>query len=337
MFLSATQASGTNTQQMGGERLQANRSLWLWMILIVGAVLRLIALAHKSFWLDEIASVAISRRPPAFFWHFLWHDEGNMALYYVLLRPWLRLGYGEATVRFLSVIPGVLSIPIMYLLGARLFGRRVGILSATLLTLNACAIAVSQEARVYSFLVLLVLCSTYWFVLFIEEPSYSRATAYAVAAGVTCCFHYFGVLVPAAHAVAVLALPAKRRPWKPLFLSWLIIAVMASPIVWLIHAQDVGHISWLLSPSWLELYHLGVFLAADGGKAVGGILLAVELVLAVASMAAFREVWRDDLLRWRYSLIASAVATPILITLLVSVIRPAFYHRFLIICLPGWL
>src|SRR5271166_1590209 len=160
MFLSATQASGTNTQQMGGERLQANRSLWLWMILIVGAVLRLIALGRKSFWLDEIASVAISRRPPAFFWHFLWHDEGNMALYYVLLKPWLHFGYSEAAVRLLSVIPGILSIGLMYRLGTRLFGRQVGILSAAFLALNACAVAVSQEARAYSFVVLLVLTST---------------------------------------------------------------------------------------------------------------------------------------------------------------------------------
>ncbi len=312
----------------------------LWLIVILGAILRFIALGHKSFWLDEIASVAIARRPQMFFWHFLWHDEGNMALYYVLLKPWLHFGYGEAAVRFLSVIPGVLSIPLMYLLGARLFGRRVGILSAALMAVNACAIGVSQEARAYSFLVLLVLASTYLLVKLVEAPCDSRAIAYALIAGLTCYIHYFGVLVPAAHAVSVLALPANRRCWKPLLLSWTIIAAMAVPILWLIHVQDVGHISWLQAPSWLELYHLGVFLAADGGKAAGAILLALELALVGFFVVAFENVWRDDrdeLLRWRYSLVASVVATPIVITLLVSVVRPAFYHRFLIICLPGWL
>ena len=96
--------------------------LWMWGIVIAGVVLRLIALGYKSFWIDEIASVAIARRAAPVFWHFLWHDEGNMALYYVLLRPWLHFGCGEAVVRLLSVLPGALSIPVMYLLGRRLLG-----------------------------------------------------------------------------------------------------------------------------------------------------------------------------------------------------------------------
>ena len=135
------------------DRRPARNSLWLWIIVGLGAVLRLIALGYKSFWIDEIASVAIARRATPVFWHFLWHDEGNMAAYYVLLRPWLHLGYGEGTVRLLSVIPGILSIPLMYVLGRRLFDRQVGIVAALFLALNACAVGVSQEARAYGFVV----------------------------------------------------------------------------------------------------------------------------------------------------------------------------------------
>ena len=62
-------------------------SWWLWAIVAVGAVLRLIALGHKSFWLDEIASVVITRLPTPAFWSMLWHAEGNMALYYVAAAP----------------------------------------------------------------------------------------------------------------------------------------------------------------------------------------------------------------------------------------------------------
>ncbi len=115
---------------------------------------------------------------------------------------------------------------------------------------------------------------------------------------------------------------------------------MAAPILWLIHAQDVGHISWVPSPSLLEFYHLGVFLAAYGGKAVGAILLALELLLVGLFFARFARAWGDresGLQRWRYALVASTVVSPIVITLLASIVRPAFYHRFLIICLPGWL
>jgi len=351
MLSSVIKARPAKTQANGRATLLRKSALLLWTVLFAGAFLRLVALGHKSFWLDEIASVTIARRPSPVFWHFLWHDEGNMALYYVLLKPWLHLGYGEATVRLLSVVPGVLSLPLMYVLGKRLFGREAGVLATALLAVNACAIAVSQEARAYSFVVLAVLLSTYLFVRCMEGPSYRGAIAYALVAGVTCYFHYFGVLVPVAHGISFLAVPPKRRSWKPLLLAWGIVALMASPILWLMHAQDVGHISWLQPPSWLELYHLGVFLAADGGKAVGAVLLALELVLVGFFLASFNFVWRsgsserqvmpdgnvDELLRWRYTLVASMVATPVVITLLVSSVRPAFYHRFLIICLPGWL
>ena len=317
---------------------EASRGPWMWGIVAVGAVLRLIALGHKSFWIDEIASVAIARRAAPAFWHFLWHDEGNMAAYYVLLRPWLHFGYAEGVVRLLSVIPGILSIPAMYGLGRRLFGRHTGVLAAALLALNPCAIAVSQEARAYSFLVLATLLSTYLFVRLMEEPGYGLACGYAIVAGLTCYFHYFGALVPAAHAIS-LAVPGSRRPWKALLPAAVIIAIMASPVLWLIHAQDLGHISWVQPPSLLEFYHLGVFLAANGGKAVGAVLLLLDLVLIGLFLGKVRTVWGeagDGLQRWRYGLPVSLVLSPIVITLLVSIVRPAFYHRFLIICLPGF-
>ena len=158
-----------------------------------------------------------------------------------------------------------------------------------------------------------VLLSTYTFVLLIEKPSYKLACLYAVIAGLTCYFHYFGVLVPAAHAISLAALPGSRRPRKPLLLAAAIIVVMAAPILWLIHAQDVGHISWVPSPSLLEIYHLGVFLAAYGGKAVGAILLALELLLVGIFFARFARILGDresGLQRWRYALVASAVVSP---------------------------
>lgn len=336
MWSTADNARERSANEAGDDVRRDRASVWLWAIVIVSIVLRLLALAYKSFWIDEIASVAIARRTSKVFWHFLWHDEGNMAAYYVLLRPWLYFGYGEGTVRLLSVIPGVISIPVMYGLGRRLFGRRTALLATLLLALNACAIFVSQEARGYGFVVLAVLLSTYLFVRLIESPGYGVACAYAIIAGLSCYFHYFCVLVPAAHYAAVMGLRADRRPWKPLILAAAIIAVMAAPILWLIHAQDPGHISWVQPPSWLELYHLGAYLAAASGKTVGAVLLVLNLVLVGFFLQGFLKAWSDVEGRWRWLLVTSLVATPIVITLLASIIRPAFYHRFLVVCLPGW-
>ena len=62
-----------------------------------------------------------------------------------------------------------------------------------------------------------VITSTYLFARLIARPTYALAFAYALAAGVTLYFHYFGLLVPLAHAVSLAALPKERRPWKYLF------------------------------------------------------------------------------------------------------------------------
>ncbi len=332
----------------------------LWGIVVLGAALRVIALGAKSFWLDEIASVVIARMPGNSFWWWVWHDEGNMALYYVMLRPWLHIHLGEATVRLLSVLPGIASIPVMYLLGRRLFGVGVGLIAALFLALSTCSVVYSQEARGYSWLLLGVITSTYLFARLIARPTIGTACTYAMAAGVTLYFHYFGLLVPLAHASSLPALPARSRPWKLLTAAASMIAALAVPVLWMIHIQPIRHLDWVQKPSLLELYHLGVFLAAESGKGVGPVLLALELTLVVmffrtlvrgrknrvlippnsnsdlyAGLEATRDTERVEL--WPYALVASGLLTPVLFSLAASVVRPLFFHRFLIICLPAWL
>src|SRR5271157_1305436 len=214
-------------REMFGVRLT---SVWLWSIVAVGAALRLVALGRKSFWLDEIASVWIARLPSHDFWSMLWYSEGNMALYYGLLRPWLHLGVGEATVRTLSALIGIASIPVMYALANRLFGQSPARLTRLFFALNACAIAVSQEARGYSLLVLGVVASTYVFVRLVEKPTFGFAFAYGAVAGLTLYCHYFGMLVPAAQVASLIALPAGKRPWKQLALAACILALAGIPV-----------------------------------------------------------------------------------------------------------
>jgi len=318
---------------------QRDTRILLWVITALGALLRLWALNAKSFWLDEIASVVIARMPGNTFWHWLWTEEGNMALYYVMLRPWLGIHLGEGTIRLFSVLPGFASVPMMYLLGRRLFGRNAGLLAALLLALNTCAVVYSQEARGYSWLLLGTIISTYYFVRLIEEPTKSIASAYALAAGVTFYFHYFGLLVPLGHAVSLITVPNERQSWPQLRLAAAILMVFAVPVLWMISIQPGRHLDWVAKPSFLELYHIGVFLAAASGKAGGAVLLVLELVLLSVFFRNLVAIWKTlaGPGLWENALVASGLLTPVILSLLFSVIRPVFFHRFLIICLPFWL
>ncbi len=315
-------------------------SLWIWCFVAAGAVLRLVALGHKSYHLDEIASVSITRLPGMAFWKCLWTTEGNMALYYILLRPWVHLSVGESWVRLMSVVPGIASIPAMYFLARELFGEATGFVAALLISLNACDVVYSQEARAYSLLVLGTIVATYLFVRLMKAPSVLRACAYGVIAGLCLYVHYFAALVVFSHLVAVAFFPSGRRRWKQLLLAAVILIPVSGPALWMMHSQSIAHLEWVTPASWLEFYHLLVFLAAGGGKASGVVVLVLDLFLLWFFVSALKGVLAKDgdwERRWAYGIALSTLLCPILVTLLASIRLPVFYHRFLIICLPGWI
>src|SRR5207237_10048583 len=101
-------------------------------------------------------SIDNSRIPYRSILCIVWKRHQNMIHYYAILHLWMRLGDSEFVVRALSALMGIATIPTLYALGTRLFGRRTGLIASTLLALNAFHIQWSQEARAYSLTVLLV-------------------------------------------------------------------------------------------------------------------------------------------------------------------------------------
>jgi uncharacterized membrane protein len=71
----------------------------------------------------------------------------------------------EISIRSLSVLFGVLSIGMMYLVGRQLFGEKVGLLSSFFMAVSEFQIQHSQEARFYSLFALLTLISLYSYML----------------------------------------------------------------------------------------------------------------------------------------------------------------------------
>src|SRR5262249_32827558 len=128
--------------------------------ILLGAVaLRLLFLGTRSFWSDEIVSVKLATDNWGGFWSWLRDREGNMALYYLLLRGWVHVGTSEAWVRSLSVIFGVLSVAAILALVRRLFNERLAWVSASVAGASACMVYFAQEARSYSLLILLCVLS----------------------------------------------------------------------------------------------------------------------------------------------------------------------------------
>src|SRR5207245_3856486 len=133
------------------------------LIAAVSAILCFHSLAAKPFWFDEGVSVAIARLDWSNFVRILWRREANMSLYYLLFHFWLHLGKSEFFVRTLSVVFALATIPVLYLLGRRLFDSRVGLVAAALLAVNAYFVRYSQEARSYTLMLFLCMLSSLYF------------------------------------------------------------------------------------------------------------------------------------------------------------------------------
>ena len=227
-------------------------------VLILGALFRLYHLGCESLWVDEAYSIADSQR--GFFTLLFGNlvDPGfsvNSALYFGVLNLWSYLGESEAVLRLLSVIFGVISIVLIYLLGKQLFNIPTALAGAFLIAVNPLHLQHSQEVRGYSLLVLLAILVLILVTRVVREEGRGRSLIWAaVVAGLMFHTHYLsivfifcvGVFLAVAHfawkrplaprhvitAVVVLAAFTWKFPAKYLFQSLMRAGLHGEPRHW---------------------------------------------------------------------------------------------------------
>jgi DNA-binding beta-propeller fold protein YncE len=326
---------------------RAPTSLYIVIVLVEALLLRLIFLAENSFWYDEILSVRRAQLDWQAFWDLI-KGLPPMTLYYVLLRFWLVLGDSDFMIRFLSVIPAVATIPVIYLLGSRLFGVRVGLLGAILLTINAFHIQYSQEVRSYSLLMFFVTLSSLFFVRGIERPSWGNWAGYVLASALAFYSHHFAALALLAHAASLPFLSFQHIPWKKLIASEVVIGlVLFWPLGFNTILEFNQILGWGFTPeadlsptlNWrpefspIEIYRFAVDITGNGGN----LLVVAYLVPLLFACVVAVNTWfsaRGTYEGWKYAFLLSWLLLPVLITILFSIlVTPAFISRYLIIVL----
>ena len=296
----------------------------LWAIILLGTTLRLYNLTYHSLWFDEAISVRWATSSLARIWEVSMTlvEDRLPPLYYLLLKFWLGLaGSSEFSLRFPSVVAGVLLIPVVYAIGRRLFGRAVGLLAALLTALNPFLIWYSQEARMYALAVLLATAGVLCFLLAISRPP-PRHLAWlglglAALAGLYTHL-YSGFLWPAL-ALWLVARPGLfKRVWWPFGLTMAGVLALFSPLalaIWRFSGESTpgqpllglggraldlfrAFIIWqaplsLQMGQWLTL-GLGLFLLLGlgwGVRQAGGwlVILLGLMPFAIASLLLFRS------------------------------------------------
>lgn len=189
--------------------------LALGAIVLLAAVLRFATLSAQSIWFDEAATWDLVRRPFGEMLGRIPDGESNPPLFYVLEWAWTRVfGDGEAGLRSLAALAGLLTVPVAYAIGRRAAGGavRAGLAAAALVAVNPLLVWFSQEARSYALATLLSAVALLLLLRALDEPRRGRLlAAWALAAALALATHYFTAFVLAPQAAWLLWRHPRRR------------------------------------------------------------------------------------------------------------------------------
>ena len=227
----------------------------IWIILILATFLRLINI-NQSLWLDEAINVLGAKENG--FWDLItkyaigdFHPPGFFALLWI----WEKIGgIGEIWVRLPSVIFGVLTVWVVYLLGKEMFSRKVGVLGALFLTLAPLHIYYSQEARMYSLACLSSALSFYSFYKLLnkDKGNWQDLGKYTLGNILVLYSDYLVYLIFPAQFIFLIFF--KRGKIKNFLFSWFISFIAFLPWAFIFPKQlAAGTYAAALLPGWASI------------------------------------------------------------------------------------
>jgi mannosyltransferase len=188
-----------------------------------------------QFWMDEALSVGISSHSLTSIPSVLRHD-GSPPFYYLMLHVWMSVfGSTESETHALSLLFGLLTVPLGAWAAWSLFGRWAGVIAAVLFALNPFITAYSQETRMYTLMALLGLLATAGFIHGFVYRRRRYLILFAICQALMLYTHAWGIFFGVGAAIAFIpvwrASPEPRALLKDalfafgaaaiLFLPWL--------------------------------------------------------------------------------------------------------------------
>ena len=162
---------------------------------LIGLALRLPSF-NDSLWGDEVATnfVVNGFGVGDVFWIVRHGKEATPPLFFLL--TWLTKGFdGVEGLRLVSLIAGVLAIPLTYILGLRTVGTPAAAVGAALMALCPFQIFYSTEARAYVLMMLFCLAAAVALLIAVESGRIRWWTAYGASAAAAMYTHYTSLFV----------------------------------------------------------------------------------------------------------------------------------------------
>jgi len=210
----------------------------LTILIGIGFILRFYHLDFNSLWLDEISTYKYSVGTFDNMWQ-MWTTGTDYAppLYFFLehfVLSWL--GVSEWTMRLLTATFGVVTIPIIYLVGKEFWDKNVGLITAGLFTFSPFLIYYSQDARAYSMALMLVSAEFYFFLKAIKSENVKYWAAFGLFAGLAFWTHYYTAIFTALVfgyilVTFILSIKENLKNIKPVLISAGVMTLVILPVI----------------------------------------------------------------------------------------------------------
>lgn len=301
-----------------------SRAFWILTgLTALAALLRFLTLGVQSYHHDEVVT-AVRILPGDFggAMERVGSSESTPPLYYALAWLWSQaFGTAEFGLRSLSALAGVATIPVVYLVGVELRGRRAGLLAAALAAVNPMLLWYSQEARAYALLAFFCSLSLLYCARALRRRGRRNVVLWGVFSALALATHYFAIFPILAEGAVLL-----RRRWRWSLVGAAIVALAGLALAPLAaHQMSSGHAEWItnLSLGRRTWEVAATFLTGETGDIIGQperpALAFVPLALSLAAFALLAlRCERSERRSARLPLLvaAASVALPVAIALI---------------------
>ena len=317
----------------------------IFLLVLVAFALRLYRLDYQPLRGDESFTIQFSGHSLSWLLPNIASVEPNPPLYYFLLHYWMQvLGQSEFVTRFVSLLFGVLSVPLIYLLGKSLGHPAVGALSALLMAINPFQIWHAQDVRNYTLWPALSIAGLVFLLHALQEGKIRYWAGYAGMTLLTLYTHYydlFMLLFQNLFVLILLVIGRRREPTssrrRPL-LTWLVIQAILTVSYgsWLIYGSSRllfyttrgdSPALWAVLSRCLTAFSLGETVPAEFTTASAPFLLLIFLIGLGCALKKQRHLALFLILY---------ILVPSVCIFIAAQVRPLFRERYLNVIAPAY-
>jgi len=314
---------------------------WIWLlpIVLLAAALRLYHIGYNSLWFDEAFSWLVSQQTPI----SILTDTPPPILppaYHILLHYWTLLGDSETSLRLFSTTCSIMSIPVLYAIGRRLFGPKTGLATSLLLAVLPFQVYFAQEARLYSLVVLLAAIVLWLFVKAWDAEKLVPWLLLGIAIAAGFYTHYFIAFTALVlNGFVLLAQPGDWRKVKGMFCADGIALVLVAPQLSSAFRQtrEVATNFWLSKPSPLQPVVTLDFLLFSHTTPVWAVPLALFVTLAILALTVLMISYSDrEHRQWLWLFLSLTLLPPIFVFAISWLVGPAYLDRSFSVVTPAY-